>query len=1031
MRVSNLIALAAQRALDENPTLMGVWVSPIALDTEEVQAVAEDVHAQLGDKVYVVASAPGVAYRCKGRVCLAPDSRAAEQATAWRNTVQPSRGERLVYVSVEEHEKASGLRDCLLQLTEAQLHAAFVDWCARPESGMPKGLAQSLEEARLLDGVSPAALCEYARAVTKEKERGKAETWEVAGKHLPLLGLMRDTRLGKTDTAERLEANARLVRQVATGEKRRAAAPPAVAQVTSQLKVALEESEPGLQRQALAKVDLGELRTGLIQGTRAKARAKKAAASKVEAEPKRTKEKERPASAKEAKAGAEGTKQVQLWEGTGAPAEAGAPGRGGPRPQGTSGAPRPLTAPPLPEGLTHLLLDLLGSGGTPREWRVTTNARHCLSAVPPALRPPVSAGEGVVSRVLGAAYTMWQERRQALLTAVGNGGEAGPLSVRLLVAVERLLEHKQLREAVQDYLDAAQALYEVARTAGDERALREVLALETVAIRDASGLALRLLGPLHPLWLAQAVVRTEGARADAPGETARRLLGRAARAEPVAPQLWPEDGSQGLSLARPEAGLLVYERRPEGVGGESLKTLGERLLERYLSLCPHASLGVRVAVTGGDASALVEGLAAHATDEALLRLVEVYCATVVSPGPMAQGLIQQGRLRVRALPMEERRLWEEVRPHLLVRLVPPESSTPEAQEKAALAPASQGETLHTDFEVHAGGLRAWVSLASHRVLAAVEAVHALACGQRPRGALVRELVTRPLGPALRAEGATAGGWQVAVGPGLGRQSSPEAHLLVYERLDDTTVCAVVTRDLRPAGRALSEALQRVGVQEERPMALRGLASRLTNAGTGGLVSLVHTGVHLVAGGALSLELQRRASGAAAALITPVQGSHYEALTGESAAQDKAGALLLGCVLRGGALSFQVGYATLDGSAGVELGRGLVGGAVGTRLSSVLAALELARGTGPAATAARELLGWILWPALALEERKSLELQFALRAWKVGGGETEVVCLLPPSLAGPRGRSYRLGKLPVSVAALDAELFGRLVLSQGV
>jgi len=1029
MRVSNLIALAAQQALEENPTLMGVWVSPIALETQEVQAVAEDVHARLGDEVYVVASAPGVTYRCKGRVCLAPDSRAAEQATAWRNTVQVSRGERLVYVSVEEHEKASGLRDCLLQLTEAQLHAAFLQWCGSPESGLPKGLAKSLEETRLLDGVAPAALCEYARAVTKEKERGKAEVWEVAGRHLPLLGLMRDTRLGKADTAERLEANARLVRQVATGEKRRAAAPPAVAQVTSQLKVALEESEPGLQRQALAKVDLGEVRTSLIQGTRAKSRTKKAAAAKVEAEPKRTKEKERPA--KEEKASAQSSKQAQLWNGAGAPAEPGTPARGASREPGTPAAAKPLSAPVLPEGLTHLLVDLLGAGGTPREWRVSTNARHLLSSVPPALRPLASTGEGVAARVLGAAYTTWQERRQALLLAVGNGGEAGPLSVRLLVAVDRLLEHKQLREAVQDYLDAALALYEAARTAGDEHALRELLALETVSIRDASGVALRLLGPLHPLWLAQAVVRAEGARADAAGVTAQRLLARAARAVPLAPQLWPEAGGQGLSLARPEAGLLVYERRPEGVGGESLEALGERLLERYLSLCPHANLGVRVAITGGEASALVDGLAAYAADDDLLRLVEVYCATAVTPGPGAQALIQQGRLRVRALPMEERRLWEEVRPHLLVRLVPPEPSALEPTGEAVLAPASRGDTLHTEFEVHAGGLRAWVPLASHRLLAAVEAVHALVRGQRPRGALMRELVTRPLGPALRAEGATAGGWQVAVGPGLGRQVSAESHLLVYERLDDTTVCAVVSRDLRPAGRALSEALQRVGVQEERPMALRGLASRLTSAGTGGLVSLVHTGEHLVAGGALALELQRRASGAAAALITPVQGAHYEALTGEPAAQDKAGALLLGCVLRGGALSFQVGYATLDGAAEVELGRGLVTGAVGTRLSSVLAALELARGTGPAAAAARELLGWILWPALALEERKSLELQFALRAWKVASGDPEVVCLLPPSLAGPRGRSYRLGKLPVSVLALDVELFGRLVLSPGV
>ena len=74
------------------------------------------------------------------------------------------------------------------------------------------------------------------------------------------------------------------------------------------------------------------------------------------------------------------------------------------------------------------------------------------------------------------------------------------------------------------------------------------------------------------------------------------------------------------------AGIALLLR--PGVSAEprdaNLEVLGERLLRRYLSLCPHASLGLRVAVLGGDASPLVDGLARYAAaiDPAVRTAVE-------------------------------------------------------------------------------------------------------------------------------------------------------------------------------------------------------------------------------------------------------------------------------------------------------------------------------------------------------------------------------------------------------------------------
>jgi hypothetical protein len=158
------------------------------------------------------------------------------------------------------------------------------------------------------------------------------------------------------------------------------------------------------------------------------------------------------------------------------------------------------------------------------------------------------------------------------------------------------------------------------------------------------------------------------------------------------------------------------------------------------------------------------------------------------------------------------------------------STAPHAQ-----APAQRGLRVRTAF----GGIA---------TLEAVEALHAAARGRRPRGEFLMEAHALSLGAALPS-GATASTWQVVVGARLGRRPPPEFHLLAFEALEGAN-CAVVSRDVRPAGRAVAEGLRRLGIQEERPRALNALATHLAQAHAGGLFSLEHAHDQRIAAGVL-------------------------------------------------------------------------------------------------------------------------------------------------------------------------------------
>ena len=104
--------------------------------------------------------------------------------------------------------------------------------------------------------------------------------------------------------------------------------------------------------------------------------------------------------------------------------------------------------------------------------------------------------------------------------------------------------------------------------------------------------------------------------------------------------------------------------------------------------------------------------------------------------------------------------------------------------------------------------------------------------------------------------------------------------------------------------------------------------------------------------------------------------------------------------------------------------------MGERIGRLVKAVGLASGAaGVPAIAAREALGWLLWPAVAADCRSAPEIETALRAWANGAvPSVEAVCLLPPTKVDAKLRPLKVEGVSVSVMALDLGLFNRLVLS---
>jgi hypothetical protein len=316
MNYAELICLAAKKAMGEEAEL-GVRLSPIELHPDEAPALADAALALMGGSVYVAISVPGLTPREEERLCLASGNRAAEQATRWRNTISPARGERILYVAAQRLDKEGGLQDTLYPVTEAHLRDAFMVWSESDESWLPVGFCQALKEAGVFERLATRDLCYYSEKFNSTAS-GRND-WRSAGEHLPLLGLAADSALSAQDALARLSGNWRMVQGAASGAeaaRRTKNASEATKAVHQQLSAALTEVH-ATRAEQLQHIDLGQVVTEELptspkvarraqdaKAPRAEARLPAGAAKPAAPRPQGAQAKPLPSGAPEAKRGA-------------------------------------------------------------------------------------------------------------------------------------------------------------------------------------------------------------------------------------------------------------------------------------------------------------------------------------------------------------------------------------------------------------------------------------------------------------------------------------------------------------------------------------------------------------------------------------------------------------------------------------------------------------------------------------------------------------------------------------------------------
>jgi hypothetical protein len=1013
MDLARLVAEAAKRALEEHPGAIGVSFSPLSISSKDLERVPAEVRKVLGKGIYFAGSAPGVRTQSGERVFISGDETAAERATAWRNEVRVANGEHLVYVSVEEHGKASGLRDCLRPVSEADLVDALLAWIEGPDSGLPKGLGEALRDAGLDATRSLTSLTSFAAAASTDGSRGKA--WSGVASHLPLLGLVKDSGIKAADAAARLAANVKIVTSALTGESRRRSGSGPTADVEERLRRSLREAPETERAKVLGEIDLGAVKT---KGLGPKPKQPKPTPKPV-APPKAVaagRGKAQPATADDRRAARNAQKEATKGEGDGTKLEVTREAEA--RPNST----HRLHAPALSEGLASLLADLDRGLGVPVRVVVKGGARECLAALPRNASRE-SLGSPRLQERFGAEFARWSDARRAAIAAIEAHARPQDVDALLVGAMPRLLSVAAIAAALRLLLEALTELFRLALE-DTSTAQFEAMHLETVEICDPSGVALRIFGPLHVLSLSQAVAKSEAlATGERLGGTAKRLVNRAAGATPAAPQKLTE-GEVDLALARAEAGLIVYERAPDATLGRPVEELAESLVRRYLELCPHACFRLRVALYGGDEAAFVVGLVRALDAVPELRLVELLCARpprLERNTPVAAAF-EAGRIRLEALPLQSEGIAEAV-PHLVVRFVAeravPQNEVPSSPELPNFSAAGASPS---SFEVRPHCLRVSTPVEGAGAKA-FEALHASLRGRVSVGAFVSDHAALSLKSVTPPHGYAGVTWHAIVAPSIGRRPPLGFHLIAHERVDGAQ-CAVIARELRPLTRALQDGLGKLGVAEPRPNALRGLGAKLSNSTAAALLSLGRRSELQLLAGVLSLEIVRHAE--ANALVVAVDSAQVALLTGGAPDDHEEHVVMLAVWPKDGKLAAAIGFATADARADVDLSGAVPKGKVGEVAGALRDVWELAAaGAGLEGMAAREFLSWLIWPVLAAEDGGPPGVQEALRAWQLRAEAPGLLMVLPPPLATkvPRGK-----KTKFSVLSLEPALFNKLLLA---
>lgn len=989
MNLAALIIETYKTRLADDPRRLGFRLSPIAIskaDALELAAAADS----LDDGLHLVVSAPDLPVVRRARVFMAPDERAAEQATAWRNSVRPAVGQHLLYVSAEEHDKASGLADVLAEIRDEDLAHTFATLSEYRDSGLPQGLGQVLGDSGILDRVAAGTLCDFARAVRRDVEKagGRAkEVWEAVGQNLPIVSLAKDTGLRRANAKERLFENQRLVTRAAAAERRRHDSASPTADIESTLRQSLAGGSPQQRSRALREIDLGDIRT-----------------PQLKRKPK-TRTSERGATAARRRRSPDG------------------------REEEVSVTPSSTPVQPLGPGLAAILGEVFSSDGSPLEWAVRAEPRQCLAQLPGGAQFSVTAVSPAAELV--EPMSRWRSARTHFIASLleQHGADAVALLVR---SPERALSRSALIHAASAFVDASTDLFRAAHPLGlSEAQLSVLLSLDTVTLRDPFGPALIVIGPLHSLWLYQALLTAGALREAGKSDLLAHSLLRRALETPAAPPVWPTVDGPSLHLGRAESNLPVYQRNPDSVAPSTLKDVGKSLLTRHLEIAPHAHLGMRVAVVDGDASELVAGMAEVLLDDKRTpRLRRLEVATSKSPtlSQTTADAQASGNLLLTSLPLSEDAIFA-TKPHIVIRFAPavpgPDNAVPGTPSATADA---GGGLLRTQFSVDAHGLQARTSLAGHPALEALEEVHARARRRTPRKEFVTEARAVSLASVLPVEGSPATTWHVALGARLGGQAPPEHRLLVHEAIDASSSCAIATREVRPAARAIADGLKDLGISEDRPKVLVKIANRLAGGSSAGLLALRRDGVQLIAAGVLALELQRRLSEIGPTVVARVDGAYYTTIVGEPPERDSSASFALAMTAEDDGVRLTIGYASLNRVADIRTERKALLGRDGKRISRVIEACRRVSDDDAIGGAAREALSWFLWPAVASQGLTDARLVAGLHAWAGGSPVTSTaLCILPAGVLAGRERSVSIGPVPVSFQAFDHDLVNRLVL----
>lgn len=1085
MKYTRIIARAASERLQSHEGMLGVRLSPVELEPDEAPALVRDAEDLLGPSAYVAVSIPGASARETPRLCVSPDQRAAERATAWRNELTVSKGERILYVSVEVHGKAGGLEECLYPLSTADLLSTFLRWIEEGSPGdeqFPQRLSDHLREAEILDYVDPRSLCDLSERVTRDSKRHPP--WTAVGRNLPCLSLAVDTKLSGQNAGRRLAANRRFVSIAALSEARQEARlPERVRAAVEQLRKARKLGTPTFE--VLRGVDLADIETADLEQVLPQSRRRGTRATTQRTQPE-TRPKEDRQSRRDEKKGRKQPKGSKK-RGTAGPCPADTR-----RPAGTQGAVRrdtrsvleevltedpsererrmedeasreePQERPPtkkneplsdeareqerlnrlhkeeygdlsgeLPSGLEILLNTSLGGDGVGLKWSVgERQPRRWLHELPNQLPAPERAQVGDPD--LFGAVEGWRTARAAVREAIQ---EAGPKTITLLVMQPVLaLGRRALRSAIDAYLAASVELYEAARQSSDASSREAILNFETLQLWRGEESAIVVLGPLHPLWLSQAAARFSALMQEKEVDpVARRLLVRALSEAPIAPQDWPLSRAR-LRRTQIDTGLIAYETVTSSVTESGGRAVAQALAHQLLALMPHARSALRVAVRGRNIDGVLRGFADLVNSREDVGRVDVYLAedAAIEGGEAAE----RGRLALHPLPDESGGL-EAVNPHMVI-IVDPVVTRPEHEVPAGPRVGEQGSALGlftTRFHIDDRGLRTETPVAGHDLLAAFEALHSQSVGRRAVGAFISESSTLSLAALFPRLDVARSAWQVAIGARIGRNPREGANLLLHEFVPDAGEVVAVAENVGPPARALKSALLSLGVQDSRPSVLTHLAEVLAVNGGGGLVSLNRAVHPLLAEGVLGLALRSHLK-PAPTIVAPVNGQAYTVLIGGDEGDDSFSAVSVGCAAPGEELRLTVGYAAIGRGLDVSADGNRLRGPLADRLAPLVAALRLADTVrGVNGDAAREAVNWLLWPSLAGAPGATRpRLETALRRLGAGQCRVDVLLLLPPGSRGSTNASKKgppcLSGVPVTVHTLDWSLLEQLCLEAG-